>query len=139
MRTRRDYLLGALAAAAAAPSAAPTVARAQESPTGKTSREIHRQPLQAEIGRDAVFVELTIEPGTPSNAHRHGGMVLGYVIEGRLKFAIGDEPARVVEEGEAFFEPSGVLHRLGESADGNRVRLLAVVLLEPGKELVMPA
>ena len=63
---------------------------------------------------DPEMMTATIElppgdPGTPP--HRHSGPVFGYVLEGRLLFELEGEAERVIEAGEAFWEPGGdVIH-----------------------------
>jgi len=137
MTSRRKWFGWTLAALAALPRHA---AAQDDAGEGSAVRELHRQPLLSDTGgREAIFLEVTLEPGGPSRPHVHGGIVLGYVLEGRFRFAIGDDDARVVEEGQAFFEPSGAVHRVSEAVDGKRVRLLAIILLEPGKQVVTPA
>jgi len=47
--------------------------------------------------------------GTPP--HRHGGPIFGYMLEGRMLFELEGEPERVINAGEAFWEPGGdVIH-----------------------------
>ena len=36
--------------------------------------------------------------------HRHSGFVVGYVLEGQLRFAINNEPERIIPAGGTFFE-----------------------------------
>src|SRR6188508_2723305 len=77
----------------------------------------------------ATTVEVTLGPGQASAPHRHPGPVFGYVIEGEYEWAIDDQPARVLKEGETFYEPTGCLHRVSKnpSAKG-KTRVLAVVV-----------
>ena len=67
-------------------------------------------------GFEAVLVERGSPGGQPGEApapglgHRHSGFVVGYVLEGQLRFAINNEPERIVPAGGTFFEPIGALH-----------------------------
>ena len=93
-------------------------------------------------GKDAkaTTVELTIEPGQSSAPHRHPGPVFGYVIEGRYEWAIDDKPAKSLEAGDTFYEPTGCLHRVSKNpGDKNKTRVLAVVLHpQDVKDIVIP-
>jgi quercetin dioxygenase-like cupin family protein len=64
-------------------------------------------------------------PGGTTPAHRHPGIVLAYVLEGRVRFAINGESERVVPAGGTFFEPFGVEHTTSGSASADeRTRIL---------------
>jgi quercetin dioxygenase-like cupin family protein len=105
------------------------------------ARELARQPLGGEnTGQEAMLVEVTTPAGTPARAHRHAGFVLGYVLEGELRFGLDGETERVIKAGETFFEPAGALHTGGGSADPNRpVRFLAFIVAPKGSPLSLPA
>jgi quercetin dioxygenase-like cupin family protein len=90
--------------------------------------------------QSATFVELYVEPGQHSTAHRHPGFVLGYVIEGDVRFQVVGQSERIVRAGETFWEPPGVVHSVAESASPTKpARFLAVVIAESGKPIVEPA
>jgi len=92
-------------------------------------KPIHKQPLPAPFeGWNAQFVEVTTSGSQGSDAHRHPGFVLGYVIEGNFRFALDQGPEKVLRSGEAFYEPPGALHRVSASADGKPTRILAVII-----------
>ena len=136
----RRALLGAGVAALAGLPLTGLALPAQSS--GAPVRELARHPLAgAQAGFDAVLVELTVAAGAPPGSpHRHPGFVLGYVLEGDLRFAIDGEPPRVVAAGRAFFEPVGALHSAGGSATpGKPVRFLAFMVVPTGSPLSLPA
>src|SRR5262245_50878016 len=58
---------------------------------------------------NATAVEVTLEPGQESAAHRHPGPTFGYVLEGEYEWAIDDQPAKVLKPGETFYEPGRCL------------------------------
>ncbi len=93
-------------------------------------------------GFEAVLVELNIPPGQRSSGpgHRHPGPVLGYVVEGQMRFAINNEPEQVLPAGGTFFEPFGAVHTTGGSArpDGP-TRALVFMLVPKGSPLTAPA
>jgi quercetin dioxygenase-like cupin family protein len=94
-------------------------------------------------GKEArvTMVELTLEPGAAGKPHRHPGPVFGYVLEGEFELGLGDEPAKILKAGETFYEPGGILHRVGRNpGTESKTRVLAV-LLHPRdvKQLSTPA
>ena len=76
----------------------------------------------------ATTVEVTLEPGQASTPHRHPGPVFGYVLEGAYEWAIDDQPAKALNAGDTFYEPTGCLHRVSKNPGKTRTRVLAVVL-----------
>ncbi len=132
MSTRRS-LLQALVAFLAIPRA--TAAQAV------AARVVHRQPLAPPFDAfDANFVEVTIPPGASSSAHRHSGMVLGYVLEGEFKFGVNGEAPRTLRAGETFYEAPDGVHTTSESASPDRpAKVLAIIVGEKGKPLTTPA
>src|SRR5690606_31686042 len=88
-----------------------------EPPAPRLSGEVARYALTGPLeGFDAVLVELNFEPGASAPAHRHPGFIVGYVVEGQMRFAIDYEPDRIVPAGGTFFEPPGALHTTFGSA-----------------------
>lgn len=87
----------------------------------------------------ATAVEVTLEPGQASDAHRHPGPVLGYVLEGEYEWAVDDRPAKVLKAGDTFYEPAGCLHRVSRNPGQAKARVLAWVLHpRDAKQLVLP-
>jgi quercetin dioxygenase-like cupin family protein len=130
MNERRTFLQTVLATALAShvPAAAAGFqdAGAQR---GRGSRPMQRQPLPAPFtGMDAAFAEVHVQPGVEGRPHKHSGFVLGYVIEGEYLFATNGEPPRTVKAGEMFYEPPGATHSTSSSANGQPVKLLAIVI-----------
>ena len=118
--TNRRVLLGAIGAAIAASAQT----------EGNHAETVHRQPLPPPFeGWEAEFALVTMAPGPGYAPHQHPGFVLGYVIDGALRFAIDGQPARVLQAGEAFYEPPGAHHTVSASADPNRsTRILAIII-----------
>jgi quercetin dioxygenase-like cupin family protein len=111
---------------------------AQTSGTGPSS-EIARHTLTGPLeGFDAVLLERNFPPGA-GVSHRHTGFVLGYVVEGQLRFAINNEPERVVPAGSTFFEPIGALHSTNGSASDAPTRFLAFLVVPKGSPIVTRA
>ena len=136
MPDRRTFL--GIAAASFLPVAAEAQTPAPAPPT-----ELARHALTGPFeGFEAVLVELNIPPnrqgGSPS--HRHPGPVLGYIVEGQMRFAINNEPERVLPVGATFFEPSGAVHTTAGSARSDGPTRAVVFMLVPkGRPLTAPA
>jgi quercetin dioxygenase-like cupin family protein len=116
-------------------------AEAQPTPTKSSAKEIARHALSGpQQGMEAVLVDVTSAAGAPSHVHRHPGFVLGYVLDGDLKFAINNAAPQIVPRGGTFFEPAGAVHSTGESAEpGQPVRFLAFLVVPKGSPIVLPA
>jgi quercetin dioxygenase-like cupin family protein len=113
-----------------------------QAPAPRAAAELARHALTGPFeGFDVVLVELNPEPGSrsPGPGHRHPGAVLGYVVEGQLRFAINGEPEKVVPAGGTFFEPSGAVHTTNGSARSDGPTRAVVFMLVPkGSPLTAP-
>jgi len=137
MENRRTFL--ALAAALLPIGVDAQNAAAPPRPGGDIARHALAGPFE---GYEAVLSDVTLPPGRPvaaSPAHRHSGFVLGCVIEGKLRFAINNEPERIVPTGGTFFEPIGALHSANGAASDGPVRFLAFLVVPKGSPVVVPA
>jgi quercetin dioxygenase-like cupin family protein len=73
--------------------------------------------------------EVAIEPGGQVRPHRHTGPVFGYVLEGEYEHALDDDPVTTYKAGDAFYEPTGCVHRVTRNPSARaKTRLLAVIL-----------
>ena len=120
--------------------------RPEPMPTSQTSAprrasELARYPLTGELeGFDAVLVEMNFPPGMSVPEHRHPGFILGYVMDGQMRFAINHEPDQIVAAGGTFFEPPGALHTTFGSANPDApVRCLVFLVVPTGSPLTGPA
>jgi len=130
MQNRRTFL-GAAAASllplgidAQTPPAAPA-----PGPTGVIARHALTGPFE---GYEAVvgLANMRHFPGASTPVHRHPGLLLAYVLEGRVRFAINNEPERIVPAGGTFFEPQGAVHTTSGSAspdEPTRILIFEVV------------
>lgn len=138
MENRRTFL--GLAAASLVPIAVDAQAPAPPRPGAELARHALTGPLE---GFEAVLVE--VAPSANQSAasaqrpHRHSGFVLGYVLDGQLRFAINNEAERIVPAGGTFFEPIGALHSTNGPAAGAPVRFLAFLVVPKGSPVVVPA
>ena len=114
-----------------------------QTPAPRPAAELARHALTGPFeGFEVVLVELNIppgraqfRPGAPSS-----GAVLGYVVEGQMRFAINNEPEQVLPVGGTFFEPSGAVHTTNGSARSDGPTRAVVFMLVPkGSPLTAPA
>src|SRR5512143_3868164 len=81
---------------------APPASASADQPLGV----IARHPLGGALeGFEIVLSRSAMRyfPGTSTPVHRHPGIVLAYVLEGRVRFAIDNGPEQVIPSGQTFF------------------------------------
>ncbi len=84
----------------------------------------------------ATASEVSYEPGAESKRHQHGGLVLGYILEGDVRFQIEGKPEVVYHTGQMFYEPPGAIHAVSANASKTKpARLLAIVFVQKGKDV----
>jgi quercetin dioxygenase-like cupin family protein len=90
-------------------------------------------------GKTLTSVLLSVPPGAKANAHKHAGVVFGYVIEGAVCSEItGDAGLRPYTAGQSFFEPPGS-HHLGFTNPGLiTAKVLVTQVADTGATLTMP-
>jgi quercetin dioxygenase-like cupin family protein len=93
-------------------------------------------------GKSMVAVVVTYPPGGKSLAHHHArsAFIYAYVLSGAIRSQVDDEPAKVYQVGEGFYEMPGSHHRISENAsDSNPASLLAVFVVDSkDKPLTIP-
>ena len=125
----RRFLM--LAACAAIGAGGMALAQHGERAGVKVTRLSQRDIAERLDGKKAkaTTVEVTLGPGESSAPHRHPGPAFGYVLEGEYEWAIDDNPARTLQAGDTFYEPTGCLHRVSKNpSKEGKTRILAVVL-----------
>src|SRR5262245_5977547 len=114
-----------------------------QTPPPRPPTELARHALTGPFeGYDAVLIELNVAPNSRSSGpgHRHPGPVLGYVLEGQMRFAINGEPEKVLPVGGTFFEPIGAVHSTsGSPRTDGPTRALVFMLVPKGAPLTAPA
>jgi hypothetical protein len=106
-------------------SAQAQTAATASGPRGDLARHTLTGPL---VDFDLVLQELH-PPVGDGREHRHTGPVLGYVLEGKVKFAVNHEPARIYGVGEIFFEETGALHSTFGSVEGAPARVIVFMVV----------
>jgi quercetin dioxygenase-like cupin family protein len=84
-------------------------------------------------GKSMVAVVVTYPPGTKSPAHHHArsAFIYAHVLSGAIRSQVGDEPAKIYQAGEAFYELPGSHHGISENAsDREPASLLAVFVVD---------
>ncbi|MEP7118612.1 MAG: cupin domain-containing protein [Acidobacteriota bacterium] len=141
---RRQVLQVGLTALAGAVTAREVAAAPQAAAGAKaatTSRALGAHPLGASFeGWQGTMLEVTYPPGAESAAHQHPGPTFGYVVRGKIRWAINGEPAQVLEPGQSFFEPMGSVHSTSANASATEPATISVVILgKPGDPISKPA
>jgi quercetin dioxygenase-like cupin family protein len=84
-------------------------------------------------GKRMVAVIVTYPPGGKSMPHHHAGsaFIYAHVLSGAIRSQVDDEPAKVYQVGEGFYEVPGSHHRISENAsDKEPASLLAVFVVD---------
>lgn len=90
-------------------------------------------------GKTLTSVMLTVPPGAKSNAHKHAGVVFGYVIEAAVCSQItGDAGLGPYKAGESFFEPPGSQHMAFTNPGLITAKVLVTQVADTGARLTMP-
>ncbi len=128
---RRKLLVSSLAA---------LVAQAQNQERGRAPIFQHDLPDITLKNWAVTAVEVPYAPGQKSNAHRHPGITIAYVLEGEVASKVGDEPEKTYKTGEMWIEYPNALHAVSRNAsDSEPVKLPAILMAEKGKQLTTPA
>ena len=106
MQNRRTFL--GIAAAALLPIRHRCTSTRATSPRRTGETRVDRSSRRVRGG--ARRTEHPARPARSGPGHRHPGPVLGYIVEGQMRFAINHEPEQVLPAGGTFFEPSGAVH-----------------------------
>jgi len=100
----------------------------------------HALPDVRTNGWSANIIEVNYGPGEESSSHKHAGFVVGYVLEGEIRFQLGGQPERTLRAGETFYEPPGSIHQVSGNASKTKpARILAMIFAESNATLTTPA
>jgi quercetin dioxygenase-like cupin family protein len=88
-------------------------------------------------GKSMVAVVVTYPPGAKSPAHHHAGsaFIYAHVLTGAIRSQVGNEPAKVYQAGEGFYELPGSHHRISENASDREPASLLAVFVVDSKDL----
>lgn len=95
-----------------------------------------RHTLPNAPGKTLTAVVVNYPPGGKSKPHHHAGVIFAYVLSGAVRSQVNDEPVRVYQAGESFFEDLNAHHRISENAsETGPARLLAISVADDGATL----
>ncbi len=115
------------------------VLASEDVPSSKVSALI-KQALSGNLqGRKVIVVSVDYPPRGASKPHRHPAEIFVYVEKGAVDVQIEDAEVVTYTAGQVFYEPPMVLHRVSRNAsDSEPARVIAFVLIEDGKPVVIP-
>lgn len=91
-------------------------------------------------GWTGTMLEVTYPPGAVGASHQHPGPTFGYVVKGRIRWAVNGEPAKELAAGQSFFEPLGSVHSTSANASATEPAVISVVIVgKTGEPLSKPA
>lgn len=107
----------------------------------ETVRPVFERAIPNIPGKKLIAVEVTYPPGGKSAPHLHSqsAFIYAHVLSGAIRSQVDDEPAKVYQVGEGFYENPGSHHRISENASASApASLLAVFITDPTDTLTIP-
>jgi quercetin dioxygenase-like cupin family protein len=95
------------------------------------------EPIPNLPGKRLISVVVDFPPGASSAPHRHArsAFIYAYVLAGKVRSQVDDEPARVYRLGESWSESPGTHHRVSANASSTEpAKLLAVFIVDAADE-----
>jgi quercetin dioxygenase-like cupin family protein len=91
-------------------------------------------------GKTLTSVMVSFSPGAKATPHRHGdAFVYAYVLSGTVRSQINDEPAKVYQAGQDWYEPPGSHHVVAENVSAtDSAMLLVIFVANTGDALEIP-
>jgi quercetin dioxygenase-like cupin family protein len=110
--------------------------------SGEQVKPVFEHVLPNAEGKSMVAVVVSYPPGGKSPAHHHArsAFVYAHVLSGAIRSRVDDEPAKVYQVGQGFYEVPGAHHWISENAsDREPASLLAVFVVDSNdKPLTIP-
>jgi quercetin dioxygenase-like cupin family protein len=85
-------------------------------PSGNRMAFSHALPTMDGAHLNVKLVEVNYAPGASSPAHSHPCPVIGYVVEGALRFQVQGELEIIYKAGETFYEAPNGVHLVSANA-----------------------
>jgi quercetin dioxygenase-like cupin family protein len=105
-------------------------------------KPVFEQAIPNIEGKNLIALVVTYPPGGKSPAHHHArsAFIYAHVLSGAIRSQVDDQPAKVYQVGEGFYEVPGSHHRISENAsDKDAASLLAVFIVDSNdKPLTTP-
>jgi quercetin dioxygenase-like cupin family protein len=108
-------------------------APAESAPELETVKPVFRHAIPNIPGKNLVAVVVNYAPGGKSPPHHHAksAFIYAHVLTGAIRSVVGNEPAKVYQAGESFYEEPGAHHRVSENASETEpASLLAVFVVD---------
>ena len=84
-----------------------------------------------------VLVEYAPGGTSPAHTHPHSAFIYATVLDGAIRSAINDGPAKVYHTGESFYEMPGDHHSVSANASKTKpARLLAVFVVDTNETVL---
>ena len=99
--------------------------------------ELQRADLSI-AGREVVVVRAAFDADGFIGRHTHPGEESSYLLEGRMQLEIDGKAPLILNAGDAFMIPAGVVHA-AKNIGKTPATVLATYIVEKGKPLVTPA
>ena len=96
-------------------------------------RTVFERAIPNLSGKSLMALVVSYPPGgrTPPHRHAHSAFIYAHVLSGAIRSQVDDEPTKVYQVGEGFYETPGSHHRISENAsDSEPASLLAVFIVD---------
>lgn len=104
----------------------------QVSAPGFLAKPMQVSPISGVDDKEAVFINVTMEPGASSPRHTHPGDCYGAIIEGNVELFVEGQEARRFSTGQAWHNPRGPVHYFKNVGD-TPARLVNTLIVDKGK------
>ena len=94
---------------------------------------VFRHELPNAQGKSMVAAVVSYPPGGKSRSHHHAtsAFIYAYVLSGSVRSQVDDQPVRVYNAGESFYEVPGSHHSISENAsDKEAASMLAIFVVD---------
>jgi len=90
-------------------------------------------------GKNMVAVVVSYPPGAKSKPHHHApsAFIYAHVLSGAVRSRVDDQPAKVYQVGEGFYESPGSHHWVSENASDTAPASLLAVFVVDAKDKVL--
>lgn len=93
--------------------------------------QIFNRPHPELSDKRVIVQRIELAPGASAPAHRHPGMVTGYVESGSLTFQVKGEPLLNLKKGDTFFEKPGSEHMIAENPSKTEPTVVIAFVINP--------
>jgi quercetin dioxygenase-like cupin family protein len=96
-------------------------------------KNVFDQAIPNAEGKSMVAILVNYPPGGKSPPHHHApsAFIYAYVLSGAVRSQVNDEPVKIHQAGEGFYELPGARHRISENAsEEHPATMLAVYVVD---------